>query len=97
MQAQFGIGAAHFNTLDGRWQQQGIPGGSNVTSKPPAFSLGLTGSLITRGKWGMDWHAEYVNLGRAAADCSCTPMDENYDSSTHSTREIRRADGLFHG
>jgi len=31
----------------------------------------------------MDWHAEYVNLGRAAALCDCAPLDANYNASTH--------------
>lgn len=84
VQGEIGIGAAHYTTQDGRWYQQGMPNGDNkLTSKPPAFSLGLTGPLITRGKWGADWHAEYVNLGRAAASCACTPRDENYDANTH--------------
>lgn len=84
VQAEIGIGAAHYTTQDGRWYQQGMPNGDNkLRSKPPAFSLGLTGPLITRGKWGADWHAEYVNLGRAAASCACTPRDENYDPNTH--------------
>jgi hypothetical protein len=83
VQAELGIGAAKYQTQDGRWMQQGIPGGSNVTSKPPAFSLGFTGPLITRGKWGMDWHAEYVNLGRASAQCDCTPLDSNYNANAH--------------
>ncbi|APR40488.1 hypothetical protein [Paraburkholderia sp. SOS3] len=83
VQGEIGIGAAKYQTQDGRWLQQGIPGGSSVTSKPPAFSLGLTGPLITRGKWGIDWHAEYVNLGRAAAECWCTPNDDNYDANSH--------------
>jgi len=81
--AEIGIGAALYSTPDGRWQQEGIPGGSKVTSKPPAFSMGFTGPFISRGKWGVDWHAEYVNLGRAAADCSCTPNDANYDQNSH--------------
>jgi hypothetical protein len=84
VQGEVGIGAAHYTTQDGRWYQQGMPNGDNkLTSKPPAFSLGFTGPLITRGKWGADWHAEYVNLGRAAASCACTPMDENYNAQTH--------------
>jgi hypothetical protein len=84
VQGEVGIGAAHYTTQDGRWYQQGMPNGDNkLTSKPPAFSLGLTGPLITRGKWGADWHAEYVNLGRAAASCACTPRDENYNANTH--------------
>jgi hypothetical protein len=84
VQGEIGIGAAHYTTQDGRWYQQGMPNGDNkLTSKPPAFSLGLTGPLVTRGKWGADWHAEYVNLGRAAASCACTPMDENYNANSH--------------
>jgi hypothetical protein len=80
---QVGIGVSKADTPDGRWAQQGIPGGSHVTAKPPTFSLGLTGSMLTRGAWGIDWHADYVNLGRFAADCSCTPMDQNYDPKSH--------------
>ncbi|MPW16896.1 hypothetical protein GCT13_08120 [Paraburkholderia sp. CNPSo 3157] len=84
VQAELGIGAAHYTTEDGRWYQQGMPGANNqLTSKPPAFSAGFTGPIISRGKWGMDWHAEYVNLGRASASCACTPRDENYNASTH--------------
>jgi hypothetical protein len=80
VQAEPGIGAGLYSTPDGRWQQKGIPGGSHVTSKPPAFSAGFSSPFISRGKWDVDWHAEYVNLGRAAADCSCTPTDANYDA-----------------
>lgn len=83
VQLELGIGVAHYATPDGRWQQEGIPGGSKVTSKPPSFSVGLTGPLITRGAWGIDWHAGYVNLGRAAADCSCTTDDANYNANSH--------------
>lgn len=96
--AEIGIGAAHYNTVDGRWMQQGIPGGSNLTSKPPAFSLGFSGPLISRGKWGVDWRAEYVNLGRAAADCSCTPDDRNYDPKSHTyTRKVDVPTAFFTG
>jgi hypothetical protein len=83
VQVELGIGAAHYTTTDGRWYQEGVPGGSHLTSKPPAFSVGFTGPLFTRGKWGIDWHAEYVNLGRAAAACSCTPDDRNYNPDSH--------------
>lgn len=83
---QAGIGIAKADTADGRWLQEGIPGGSHVTARPPTFSLGLTGPLITRGAWGVDWHLDYVNLGRFAASCECTPMDENYDAKAHTYR-----------
>lgn len=80
---QAGVGFSKATKPDGRWQQEGIPGGSDVTAKPPTFSLGLTGPLVTRGAWGVDWHLDYVNLGRFAASCSCTPQDENYDPKSH--------------
>lgn len=82
-QFEAGIGARLFQTTDGRWYQQGIPGGSNVQRLNITESIGLTGPLISRGDWGIDWHVGYVNLGRAASDCACTPMDENYNASTH--------------
>lgn len=81
--AEVSVGLSKAVSPDGRWQQQSIPGGSHVVVNPPSWSLGLTGPLITHGKWGVDWHLDYVNLGRFAASCSCTPMDENYDPKTH--------------
>jgi len=46
---QAGIGLSKADTPDGHWQQAGIPGDSHVAAKPPRFSLGLTGPLLTRG------------------------------------------------
>jgi hypothetical protein len=84
VQVELGIGAGRYTTQDGRWYQQGLPDGNNhLSTKPPAFSAGFTGPLITRGRWGVDWHAEYVNLGRAAASCDCTPLDVNYNARNH--------------
>lgn len=82
-QWEAGAGATLYDDIDGRWQQQGVPGGSDVTRVAPALTLGITGSLVSRGRWGVDWHADYVNLGRAAAECMCTPMDQNYNPHTH--------------
>ncbi|MHB9838532.1 hypothetical protein Q8F57_027260 [Paraburkholderia terrae] len=98
VQAELGVGVSHYSDPDGRWQQQGIPGGSHTTTKPPAFSLGFAGPVISRGKWGVDWHTEYVNLGRAAASCSCTPSDDNYDPSSHQyTRKVDAPTAFFTG
>lgn len=73
-----GIGLTNFNTVNGRWYQENMPA-DQVTRDAPEFSLGLTGPIMSRGKWGVDWHADYVNLGRASASCYCTPIDGNYD------------------
>lgn len=82
--AEAGLGVTHYSTVDGRWYQQGMPGGANdVTRNALVITLGLTGPIVSRGRWGIDWHADYVNLGRAAASCMCTPMDENYDARAH--------------
>ena len=78
-----GLGLNIYDGVDGRWQQQGVPGGSDVTTHTPAITLGIAGPIVSRGRWGIDWHADYLNLGRAAASCMCTPMDQNYDPHTH--------------
>ena len=74
---EVGAGVTHYGTYNGRWFQNGAPG-NKVTSNAPAFSLGLTGDIVSRGDWGVDWHAEYVNLGRSAAQCQCKTRDEDY-------------------
>lgn len=81
-QYEAGVGATMYQTEDGRWYQQGMAQ-SEVHSTNVAFSLGVTGPLVTRGKWGVDWHVDYENLGRAAASCWCTPNDENYNPHSH--------------
>lgn len=81
-QFEAGVGATYFQTEDGRWYQKGMAQ-SDVHSIAPAFSLGLTGPVIARGDWGVDWHLDYADLGRAAADCMCTPDDGNYDANRH--------------
>lgn len=76
---QAGAGWTKYGTENGRWYQNGAPQNS-VTSNSFAFSLGLTGDIVTRGNWGIDWRAEYVNLGRAAASCQCKTNDQDYAS-----------------
>lgn len=56
---------------------------SSVSPRNIAFSIGATGAVLSRGRWGVDWYADYVNLGRVAAACECTPNDANYNPSTH--------------
>lgn len=89
-QFEAGIGATQYQTEDGRWYQQGMTM-SSVSARDVAFSAGVTGPLVARGRWGIDWHAGYVNLGRAAATCMCTPNDENYDAATHTYNPVKPA------
>jgi len=74
---EHGAGVTLYGTENGRWYQDNMPM-NEVQSRAPEFSFGITGALVTRGSWGVDWHADYTNLGRAAAQCFCT-SDENYD------------------
>ena len=80
-QFEHGAGLTIYQTEDGRWYQQGAP--HSLHNNTPAWSLGVTGNVWQRADWGVAWHADYVNLGRASAECSCTPMDENYNANTH--------------
>lgn len=67
---------------DGLWYQQGMPHVLNV--KTYGFAAGVTGTLYSRGSWGIDWHVDYAHLGHVSSDCDCTPIDQNYDTKTHS-------------
>jgi hypothetical protein len=91
--AEAGLGVTNYSIEDGRWYQQGMS--HDVTHVAPEWSLGLTGPIVTRGKWGVDWHADYVNLGRAAADCTCTPSDENYSVKQHKKLNVVDVDDAY--
>ena len=78
-----GIGAAKYQDRgDGIWYQEGAPSWSESLTAP-AFTAGRNGPLRSRGKWGIDWHADYVYVGTARSICECTPVDEDYDSARH--------------
>lgn len=79
---EIGAGFTRYNLAeDGRWYQSGMQH-NRVDASAPALSIGLTGPLYSSEKWGVDWHADYVNLGRMSSDCVCT-SDENYDNKAH--------------
>lgn len=71
-----GAGLTSFETEDGRWYQQSMP--HDLTTISPEYSAGVTGPVVSRGAWGVDWHADFVNLGRAAASCRCDTSDSDY-------------------
>lgn len=78
---EVGAGTTFYNTHDGTWYQLGVT--HKLTDAPRAWSIGLTGDLYTSAYWGVAWHLDYVNLGRASASCDCTPVDANYNAVTH--------------
>lgn len=80
-QFEAGVGTTYYQTENGRWYQNGMPSNS-VSRTAPEFSLGVVGPVFTRGAWGVDWHADYVDLGRAAASCQCDTSDEDYLAHT---------------
>lgn len=77
-----GAGLTSYATEDGRWYQARMQ--HDLTTISPEYSVGVTGPVISRGAWGVDWHADFVNLGRAAASCQCDTSDADYAS--HNTR-----------
>lgn len=94
LEFEAGVGVGRFHTQDGLWYQQAEPHSLDITS--PVFSLGLTGSVINRGKWGVDWHADYVYLGHSGASCDCT-SDRNYDSNEHRVLSYNDPTANFQG
>jgi len=77
-----GAGLTSYETEDGRWYQQRMQ--HDLTTISPEYSVGITGALVSRGAWGVDWHADYVNLGRASSSCQCDTSDSDY--AAHNTR-----------
>lgn len=79
---ELGAGMTQYRTIgDGVWYQEAQPHTLNL--RAPMVTAGLTGPIYTREKWGIDWHADYVNLGHTSSECMCTPMDENYNAASH--------------
>lgn len=78
-QFEAGLGATHYTDRgDGTWYQKGAPQWSESLNAP-AYTVGFAGPIVSRGKWGIDWHADYIYMSNASADCWCTPVDANYD------------------
>jgi hypothetical protein len=81
-QFEAGAGVAHYQTAaDGRWFQRGMEHSLNLSA--PALMAGITGPIWSKGDVGIDWHIDYVNLARVSSQCTCTPLDSNYDVHAH--------------
>ncbi len=74
-------GASIYSTIGNMtWYQEGLP--HKLDLEFPAFQVGATGAILP---W-LDWHADYVWLGRVRSDAIATPDDANYDPATRSCR-----------
>jgi hypothetical protein len=76
-----GLGMTNFITKNGRWYQENMPDDA-VVRDALSYSVGVAFPLLTRRNWGIDGHIDYVDLGRDAASCYCTPIDGNYNLAT---------------
>ena len=82
-QFEAGIGgSAYSRGPDGLWIQDGFEHKLHLTA--PAIEIGLTGDLLSRPKWGIAWHADYVWLGTVHTQGLATPSDANYNLKTKS-------------
>jgi hypothetical protein len=78
---ELAVGASHYKEMpNGFWYQEGLPHTLDLTSA--AAQVGATGAILP---W-LDWHADYVWLGRVKSDAIATPDDANYNPQTHSCR-----------
>jgi hypothetical protein len=84
-QVEAGMGAASYGTTDGKWYQAGAQDNRTSTTAP-ALSVGLTGAVISRESWGIDWHADAVYIGSVSASCQCTVSDADYNTATKTVR-----------
>ena len=75
-----GIGAAQaFGEHDGIWVQDGLAHSQTLDS--PAFTAGITGDLLTRGRWSLAYHADYIYTGNIKVT-SMAVSDANYNLAT---------------
>ena len=67
------VGMTTYKTVgNGTWYQEGLP--HKLDLNDAGVSLGLKGEITS---W-LDWHANYVWLGRVRTDAIATPDDANY-------------------
>ncbi len=77
-----GVGTTRYTLQpDGTWYQRGMP--YKIQSSGMGYLVGLRGSAIRRDTFGIDWHADYVNLGAITSFCRCTTVDADYDMKAH--------------
>lgn len=82
-QFEAGIGGtAYEKGGDGLWYQDAFQHKLELTA--PAVKFGITGDLLTRPRWGVAWHADYVWLGTVHTQALATPSDANYNIHTKS-------------
>lgn len=80
---EIGAGAARYEARGNMmWYQEGLPHSLDLNA--PALEIGLTGNVIERGRWGLDWHAGYAYMGNVHSDAIATPDDRNYSKATKS-------------
>jgi hypothetical protein len=73
-----GIGASVYRDRgDGFWVQEAFPHKMELAA--PSFTLGVTGDLIQRGRFGLAFHADWAWLGMVHTQSYATPSDENYN------------------
>src|ERR1700754_1730055 len=98
VELEAGVGTTRYTIQsDGTWYQRAMP--YKITSSGMGYLIGLTGKVVRRDVFGIDWHADYVNLGSITSFCRCTTIDADYDMKAHRllTRHTPIADYSGHG
>lgn len=96
-QFEGGVGGNLYQTENGRWYQNGTQDNS-VQRTSPTLSFGITGPLVSRGNWGVDYHVDYTWFGRAAASCQCDVRDDDYRQRVSGAATARfSGSGYMHG
>lgn len=92
-QFKAGVGVSRITDQgDGVWIQQGAPN-NHEQKTTPAFLVGLTGPLYTRGAFDARWHVDYVYLGEFSASVDGVP-DEYYNPVAHQVLSTWKQTGL---
>jgi len=93
-QFEAGAGLAISRDSDGQWVQYGEP--HTETRSAPSVMLGATGPIWSSGRFGIDWHADFLYNSQIEASCSCVP-DADYNPVTHQVISHEALPAYFSG
>lgn len=83
LQFEGAIGNSHYTgSGSGTYYEDGVNFPHVLNFTRVGYEVGVTGPIMQRGNWGVDWHADYVYLGRESFDGMVDSNDANYNPST---------------
>src|ERR1700677_537349 len=83
LQFEADVGQSHYTgSGSGTYYEDGPNFPHTLNFTKVGAEAGVTGNLVQRETWGVDWHADYVNLGYESFDGLVDSDDANFNPQT---------------